>query len=123
MYPPYATSAQICSILTLNFLGPCSLPMLCSMALGVVGVCLPRPMEGMGLLQFSDLFTVQPVPSQATGVVGTFNVLLYIILSTTVSLFRGYHIILQVSLSFFFILVYIFFCKYTLHVCYVFNVI
>ena len=50
----------------------------------VVVVCLPKPMEGMGRLQFSDLFTEQPVPPQAAGVVGTFNVLLYIILSTTV---------------------------------------
>ena len=41
----------------------------------VVVVCLPRPMEGMGRLQFSDLFTELPVPPQAAGVVGTFNVL------------------------------------------------
>ena len=33
-------------------------------------------MEGMGRLQFSDLFfTELPVPPQAAGVVGTFNVL------------------------------------------------
>ena len=38
----------------------------------VVVVCLPRPMEGMGRLQFSDLFTDLPVPPQAAGVVGTF---------------------------------------------------
>ena len=38
-----------------------------------VVVCLPRPMEGMGRLQFSDLFTELPVPPQATGVVGTLN--------------------------------------------------
>ena len=43
---------------------------------GVVVVCLPRPMEGMGRLQFSDLFFAElPVPSQTPGVVGTFNVL------------------------------------------------
>ena len=41
-----------------------------------VVVCLPRPMEGMGRLQFSDIFfTELPVPPQAPGVVGTFNVL------------------------------------------------
>ena len=33
-------------------------------------------MEGMGRLQFSDLFSTElPVPPQAAGVVGTFNVL------------------------------------------------
>ena len=33
-------------------------------------------MEGMGRLQFSDIFfTELPVPPQAAGVVGTFNVL------------------------------------------------
>ena len=36
-----------------------------------VVVCLPRPMEGMGWLKFSDLFTELIVPQQATGVVGT----------------------------------------------------
>ena len=42
----------------------------------VVVVCLPRPMDGMGRLQFSDFFfTEPPVPPQAAGVVGTFNVL------------------------------------------------
>ena len=36
-------------------------------------------MEGMGRLQFSDLFTELPVPPQAAVVFGTFNVLfLYI---------------------------------------------
>ena len=39
----------------------------------VVVVCLPRPMEGMGRLQFSDLFTELPVPPQTAGVVGTFS--------------------------------------------------
>ena len=38
----------------------------------VVVVCLPRPMEGMGRLQFSDLLTELPAPPRATGVVGTF---------------------------------------------------
>ena len=57
----------------------------------VVVVCLPSTMEGMVSLQFSDLFTELPVPPQTVvtraGVVGRFNVLLYIILSTTVSYF------------------------------------
>ena len=36
-------------------------------------VCLPRPMEGMGRLQFSDIFfTELSVPPQAVRVVGTF---------------------------------------------------
>ena len=42
----------------------------------LVVVCLPRPMEGMGRLQFSDFFPTElPVPPQAAGVIGTFNVL------------------------------------------------
>ena len=45
----------------------------------VVVVCLPRPMEGMGRLQFSDLFTELPVPPQAAGVVGTFLMYLFYI--------------------------------------------
>ena len=44
----------------------------------VVVVCLPRPMEGMGWLQFSDLFTELPVPPQADRVVGTFYCAFYI---------------------------------------------
>ena len=64
-------------------------------------------MEGMGGLQFSDLFyTELSVPPQAAGVVGTFNVL---------DIYPSEHY----GLSFF---VYISICKYTLHVCYVFNV-
>ena len=35
-------------------------------------VYLPRPMEVMGLLKFSDLFTELPVPQQAAGAVGQF---------------------------------------------------
>ena len=38
----------------------------------VVVVCLPRPMEGMGQLQFSDLFSELPVTPHADGVVGAF---------------------------------------------------
>ena len=30
-------------------------------------VCIPRPMEGMGRFQFSDLFTELTVPPQAAG--------------------------------------------------------
>ena len=37
-----------------------------------VVVCLPRPMEGMGRLKFSDIFIELPVPPQAAGVIGTF---------------------------------------------------
>ena len=67
-----------------------------------VVVCLPtRPMEGMGGLQCSDLFTELPVPPQAAGVVGTFNVLLYIILSTTVSFLEDTILFLHVSSLFF----------------------
>ena len=44
-------------------------------------------MEGKGQFQFSDPFTELPVPPQAAGVVGSFNVLLlYIILNTTYSI-------------------------------------
>ena len=47
-----------------------------------VVACLPRTMEGMRRLQFSDLITELP------GVVGTFKSAFYIILSTTVSFFN-----------------------------------
>ena len=50
-----------------------------------------------------------------------FNVLLYILLSTKVSFLEDTILFLQISS--FFIVVYItIFCKYTFHVCYVFNV-
>ena len=50
----------------------------------------------------SDLFTELPVPPQVAGVVGTFNVLLYIILSTKVSFLEDTILFLQgSSLSFF----------------------
>ena len=61
-------------------------------------------MEGMGRLQFSDLFTELPVPPQAVGVLGIFNVLLYIIPSTTVPFLEDTISFLQVS---FFHFVYI----------------
>ena len=54
-----------------------------------------------------------------------FNVLLYIILSTTVSFLEDtiiYIIMFQFS-SFSILCAFLFFRKYTLHVCYVFNVI
>ena len=35
-------------------------------------VFLPRPMEGMGWLKFSDLFRELPVPPQAAVVIGPF---------------------------------------------------
>ena len=47
-------------------------------------VCLPRLMEEMGRLQFSDLFTELPVPQQEGGHFNVFK-FIYIILSTTVS--------------------------------------
>ena len=37
-----------------------------------VAVCLPRPMERIGRLQFSDLFVELTAPPQTAGVVGTF---------------------------------------------------
>ena len=56
---------------------------------GVVVVCLPRPMKGMGRLQFSDLFTEMPVAPQADGVDGHLIVLVIndSDQSTTVSFF------------------------------------
>ena len=86
----------------------------------VVVVCLPRPMEGMGRLQFSDLFTELPVPPQAAGVVGTFNVLdIYPSEHYGLSFFGPYgcHFFTRS----FFVCIHVHFAS-TLHVCYVFNV-
>ena len=47
-----------------------------------VVVCLPRPMEGMGRLQFSDLFPELSVPLQAAGVVVTFESDFYLFIFT-----------------------------------------
>ena len=44
-----------------------------------VVVCLQRPMEGMGRLQFSVLFTELPVLPQAAGLVATFLCAFFII--------------------------------------------
>ena len=44
----------------------------------VVVVCLTRPMEGMGLIKFSDLFIELPVLPQADGFVGALNCAFYI---------------------------------------------
>ena len=77
-------------------------------------------MGGMERLEYSDLFIELPVLPHATGVVLHFNVLLlHIILSTTVSFLdlKGAILFLQVCFSF-----PLFFCKYTLNVCYVCNV-
>ena len=84
-------------------------------------------MEGMGRLQFSDIFfTELPVPPQAAGVVGTSNVLdIYPSEHYGLSFFGPYgcHFFYKVSFFSLFFLLYTFpFCKYTLHVCYVFNV-
>ena len=79
-------------------------------------------MEGMGRLQFSDLFfTELPVPPQAAGLVGTFNVLdIYPSEHYGLSFFGPYGCLFFYKVSLF---LYTFpFCKYTLHVCYVFNV-
>ena len=74
--------------------------------------------------KLSDLFTELLVPAQVAGVVGTLKCALYIILSTTVSFFLPLRIpyyFYKVSL---FVCVHFhYFCKYTLHVHYVFNVI
>ena len=52
-----------------------------------------------------------------------FNVLLYIILSTTISFLEDSISFYKVSSFFPFLCTFPFFRKYTLHVCYVFNVI
>ena len=66
----------------------------------VVVVCLPRPMEGMGRLQFLDLFTELPVPPQPVESSEHFNVFFMynIILSTTVSFLRMPYYFYKVSL-------------------------
>ena len=90
-----------------------------SSCLGVV--CLPRPMDGMGRLQFSDLFSTElPVPPQASGVVGTFSVLdIYPSEHYSLSFFGPYRCLFLRLLLFLYTYP---FCKYTLHVCYVFNI-
>ena len=69
-----------------------------------------------------QILTELPVPPQAAGVVGTFNVLdiyIYILLSTTVSHFWTLRMAFFTRSPF----LYTFpFCKYTLHVCYVFKI-
>ena len=90
----------------------------------VVVVRLPRPMEGNGL-QFSDPYRTA---SSTTSGWSRWNILMcviyiyiYILLSTTVSfldLTDAIYIFYKVSLF-----LYTFpFCKYTVHVCYVFNI-
>ena len=77
-------------------------------------------MDGMGRFQLSDLFIELPVPPHAAGVIGKFSVLFYIILSTTISILDLNDIILFLQ---YFLYTSIFLLNYTLHVCYVFNVI
>ena len=73
---------------------------------------------------FQIFFTELPVPPQAAGVVGIFfNVLIYIILSTTVSFLEDTILFLQGLLFFSFLCTFPFFSQVHLHVCYVFNVI
>ena len=67
-------------------------------------------MEGMRLLQFSDLFTEVPVPPQAAGVVGKFKGDFYIILSTTVSFLDLNNAIIFTRSPFFFI--FFFMCTF-----------
>ena len=80
-----------------------------------VVVCLPRPMGRMGRLQFSDLFSQNcQFHHRRLESLEHLMCLIYILLSTTVSNF------LDLTDAFF---LYTFpFCKYTLHVCYLFNV-
>ena len=59
----FAIFLDVVVILLLNVMEVLSVSAGCA-----VVVCLPRPMEGMGRLQFSDLFTEIPVPPQAAGV-------------------------------------------------------
>ena len=70
---------------------------------------------------FRSFFTELPVPPQAAGVVGTFNVLdIYPSEHYGLSFFGPYGCLFFLQGLFF---LYTFpFCKYTLHVCYVFNV-
>ena len=89
----------------------------------VVVVCLPRPMEGMGRLQFSDLFSQNcQFHHRRLESLEHLMCLIYILLSTTDSHF------LDLTDAFFFykvspfFCIHFHFCKYTLHVCYVFNV-
>ena len=77
-------------------------------------------MEGIGRLQFSDPFIELPVLPEADGVVGTFKcVLLYILLSPTVSVWTlsmPYYIY---KVSFLCVHFHSFFCKHILHTRYV----
>ena len=88
----------------------------------VVVVRLPRPMEGNGVTQiFRSLQNCQ-FPHRRLESLEHFNVLyiyIYIILITTVSHFWTLRMPFFLKVSLF---VYISICKYTLHVCYVFNV-
>ena len=87
--------------------------------LKVVVVCLPRPMEGMGRLQFSDLFSQNcQFHHRRLESLEHLMCLIYILLSTTVSHFLD---LTDAIFSSFFLYTFPF-CKYTLHVCYVFNV-
>ena len=71
-------------------------------------------MEGMGRLQFSDLSQNCQFHHMRLESLEYFNVSFYIILSTMVSVLDLKEAILFYKVSFF---------VYTLHVCYVFNII
>ena len=85
--------------------------------------CLPSETYGRNGATpiFRSFFTEQPVPPQAAGVVGTFNVLdIYPSEHYGLSFFGSYGCLFFLQGLLF---LYTFpFCKYTLHVCYVFNV-
>ena len=90
----------------------------------IVVVCLPRHMEGMVRLPIFRYFTELPVPPQAAGVIGTFFRAFYYISFWEL---RSHFWTLMMPYYFFnvsfFVYISTIFCKYTLHVCYVFNVI
>ena len=84
--------------------------------------CLPSETYGRNGATpiFRFFFTELPVPPQAAGVVGTFNVLDIYPEHYGLSFFGPFGCHFFYKVSFF---LYTFpFCKYTLHVCYVFNV-
>ena len=56
----------------------CTLMSICGAVCRVVVVCLPRPMEGIGRLQFSDPLTELPDSTQAAVVGGPLNCAFYI---------------------------------------------
>ena len=91
----------------------------------VIVVCLQRPMEGMEWGDFNFQIFSQSCQFYYSRLESLehFNVLLYIILSTTISFLEDTILFLHALLFFHFRVHFHFFRKYILHVCYVFNVI